>query len=283
VSEDPVLSIIIVNHRSEKYLSRCFASIRQSRYSLPWEIIVVDNPGPVGDVPVEFESRMHRLATSKRVGFGAACNFAAASARGDCLLFLNPDTYLSENAIQILYQFLQENPSAGIVGGRLVFPGGGFQASCRKFPSITNIWFSRQSLFTRYFASENTRYTLPDYDRPTKVDCMAGAMMMIRTELFRRLHGFDEQFFMYLEDIDLCHAAKRLGWDTVFVPEAEAEHAWGHSTGHYRFRRILWHHAAYWKYFRKHHSFLDAYVLLPLPLVGNCLLSLLIEFFTLRR
>ena len=182
-----------------------------------------------------------------------------------------------------LYETLQSDSEIGMVTGRLSYPDGHFQSSCRRFPTLRNLFFSRQSIPGRIFSHSVEAYTLPDYDRPTKVEAAAAALAIMPRELFDDLSGFDERFPLYLEDTDLCLRIHRKGKDIIYDPRAKAIHLWGHSTKHYRFRRIIWHHVSMWRYFAKHHRTIGAILLLLPLLIVNCLLSLMIELFTLHR
>ncbi len=279
----PRLSVIIINHRSEAILNDCLVSIDRSNHQPGTEIIVVDNPPNVLAAPkVELKNAVvKRVATKRRIGFAAACNLGVAEAVGDYLLFLNPDVKLEKTAIDRLYSTLKSSREVGIVTGRLTNVDGSFQPSCRRFPTLKNLFFSRGFFLRRWFKVSGGVYTLPDYPEITAVEAAAAAMMMIPKRLFDQLGGFDESFFLYMEDTDLCYRLAGRGYEILYVPGAEAVHLWGHSTGHYRFRRIIWHHISVWKYFQKHHKSIWRQAIL-LPLVsGNCLLSLICELLNL--
>jgi GT2 family glycosyltransferase len=279
------LSVIIVNHRSEAILNDCLLSIDRSDHQPRMEIIVVDNPPDVSAAP-KIKLRnvvVKRMAVKQRIGFAAACNLGADKAVGDYLLFLNPDVKLKKTAIDRLYSTLKSSREVGIVTGRLTNADGSFQPSCRRFPRPANLFFSRGFFLHRWFKVREGVYTLPDYPEITTVEAAAAAMMMIPKKLFDQLGGFDESFFLYMEDTDLCYRLAGKGYKILYVPGAEAVHLWGHSTDHYRFRRIIWHHVSAWRYFRKHHKSIRRQAIL-LPLVsGNCLLSLIRELFTLSK
>lgn len=248
------------------------------------EIIIVDNPADPEtgtDLP-EIDIPLRRVSTDGRLGFGAACNMGAKAASGDFLLFLNPDVQLAKEAIVHLFEALRSNSAAGIVVGRLTDADGVFQPSCRQFPTLGNLFFSRGSLLSRLADKTKRAYTLPDYEKTTTVDAAAAAMMMMARVDFERVGGFDESFFLYLEDTDLCRRLYDLARLTVYAPEARGIHLWGHSTGRYRFRRVLWHHRSVWRYFVKHNSSLPILVLLGPLLAVNCFLSLTFELFTFK-
>ncbi len=284
MTDQPDISIIIVNHRADKILGDCIAAASISTDGPSREIVIVDNPAD-GEPPTlasDDTVRIVRIPVTRRIGFGTACNIGAKEARGRYLVFLNPDVVVDSDAIGQMYRGLSSHPRAGIAVGRLTGPDGVFQITCRRFPTPTNLLFSHGSILYRLSKARRGDYMLPDYGDITEVDWGAAAMMMISREWFEKLSGFDENFFMYLEDTDLCYRLQREGGAVVYVPDARGVHLWGYSTRRYRFRRILWHHRSLWRYFVKHHRSFPRLAALGVLLPVNCLLSLLAELFTLR-
>ena len=139
------------------------------------------------------------------------------------------------------------------------------------FPTVNNLLFSRGSIFGRIFGGSN-RYTLPDSAELTAVPAVAGTMMMVRADLFRRLKGFDRRFFMYMEDTDFCYRLDRRGFSNLFAPGAGGIHAWATGSNVGRIKRAWWHHSSMWKYFMKHVPNLFSLVVLPAFLTINLLL-----------
>jgi len=283
LTDRPDISIIIVNHRADPILGECVAAAT-GETGPSREIIVVDNPAnaDISALDVPFGIRLTRIPVDRRVGFGTACNLGAKKASGKYLLFLNPDVVLVDDAVTELFDGLRGYSGAGIAVGRLVGPDGKFQPNCRRFLTPSRLFFSHGSILYRIFRVRRGDYLLPDYDQVTEVDWAGAALMMIERVWFDKLVGFDEDFFMYLEDTDLCYRLHREGGKIVFVPGAGGVHQWGYSTRPYRFRRILWHHRSLWRYFVKHRSSLPQLAALGVLLPLNCLLSLTAELFTLR-
>ncbi len=279
------LSIIIVNHRADAILPGCLAGIRASDRLPSCEVIIVDNPAEAdsGASILADGLTIRRMVLPGRVGFGAACNAGAAVATGRRLLFLNPDVCVDRPAIAELAETLARYRGVGIVAGRLTNADGSFQPTCRPFPTLRNLLFSRGSVLTRLRGQRSPAYSLPDFSGTTVVEASAAALLMMPKELFDRLGGFDPRFFLYLEDTDLCLRTRQAGYLVLFVPAAGAVHRWGYSTRHYRFRRIIWHHCSVWRYFRKHHRSVATGALLAPMLAANCLLSLSLELCTLGR
>ncbi len=264
------VSVIIVTHNSEPVLPDCLASLRQSFNGHQSQIITVDNGSTDNSLSV---LRRHFpgariIANRKNVGFATACNAGAQAATGDYLLFLNPDVNLDREAIEELIRTLKERRDAGIAAGRMRFPNGTFQATCRRLPRFSNLVFSRGSILSRLI-SNGTAYTLPDYRDVTPVPAASGTMMMIRRELFQSVGGFDSRFFMFMEDVDLCLRLRRLGHRHYFVPNAGGVHLWGQGSSARKFQRNWHHHLAIWKYFRKHHPSILTLFVLPFMLAAN--------------
>lgn len=280
----PDISIIVVNHRAEPVLRDCLQALSSSTTAFSREVIIVDNPPSIDPIlPEDYpDLNIRRMVVVKRCGFGKAANLGATEAVGRHLLFLNPDVIVEPGAVDALMNALAGRGEKVIAVGRLAFPDGRFQISCRRFPTIKNLLFSRQSVLARYFGLSNHAYDCPDFNEVTGVDWAAAAMMLISREVFRSLDGFDESFFMYLEDTDLCYRFGQNGGQVIFVPFARAVHLWGYSTSPYRFRRIVWHHQSVWRYFRKHCRSSVRLSLLAGLLAANGSLSLLLELVRLR-
>ena len=271
------VSIITVTHNSESVLPDFLSCLPAGLGGLTYELIVVDNESDTDPTPAIKAAFPEAtiIRRSHNVGFGAACNEGAGLARGEHLLFLNPDVTVDPGALGWLDQALRRDLRAGAVGGRLRFPDGTFQPTCRRFPTVSNMIFSRGSALGKLFRV-NTRYTLPDYETMTEVPAVAATMMMIRRDLFRRLRGFDRSFFMYMEDTDLCQRLVRRRRTNYFVPAAGGVHRWAEGGRAGRMRRAWWHHNSVWKYFIKHVPNAFSLVILPLFLTLNWLLILVV-------
>jgi len=285
LESSPQLSVIIVNHRAEAVIPECLKAIAQSDVSLAIETIVIDNPPSHESLSDTSNNNLNikRIPSEKRLGFAAACNLGARNASGDFFLFLNPDVIPDSSAIRILYRYLTAATEEKIVTGRLIDSDGNFQASCRRLPTLKNLFHSRGSILSRLSKKSTEGYTLPDYPEATRVEAAAAAMMMMSRETFGRLGGFDDTFFMYMEDTDLCYRAGQTGVEVIYIPDARGTHYWGYSTRHYRFRRIIWHHRSLWRYFMKHNDSAATRIWLFPMLWSNCFLSLILELFTLRK
>jgi len=271
------VSIIIVIHNSLPILEKSIRSVLVAAKSSVCRLIVVDNRSTDKSIDTVStlapEARIIRNESNR--GFAAACNQAAAVSDSQYLLFVNPDLEVDPGAIDTLVAFSTEQENIGAVAGRLRYPDGRFQANCRKLPDRTNIFLSRGSMLSRLF-SGGSPYTLGDTDEVCSVPAVAGTFMMIDRSVFLAVGGFDERFFMYMEDTDLCHRLNLSGLTNYFVPDAGAVHHWGCGSTAGRVKRSWMHHRSVWNYYLKH--FPDGYsvVLLPLLLAANFLFRALI-------
>ncbi|HEY3875474.1 MAG TPA: glycosyltransferase, partial [Candidatus Kapabacteria bacterium] len=232
------LSIVIVSYNVKDFLRGAIASVKRSLAAggLDGEIIIVDNnsaDGSVAMVRSEFpDVLLHALDAN--LGFGRANNIALREAKGDYMLLLNPDTILGEDTLSTMLAFLREHPEAGLAGCKLLNGDGTFQLSCRRgFPtpwaSFTKLFglarlFPNSKLFARY------NLTFLPVDETYEVDALGGAFMMLSRPALEASHGFDEDFFMYGEDLDLCYRVKQSGFNVFYVPTTATVHFKGEST-----------------------------------------------------
>jgi len=267
------VSIIIVTHNSLPVLETCLKHLQVAAESIQHEIIVVDNNS--SDNSPTFvknfcpQAKLHLNRQNK--GFASACNTGAELAESALLLFLNPDLFLDQPSITELLNGYSRSERVGVVVGRLRFPDGKFQPTCRRLPTISNILFSRRGVIG-LFSKENSRYTLPDYDKITAVPAAAATLLMISKKLFKQIGRFDERFFMYMEDTDLSKRLVMAGFKNYFVPAAGAVHDWGEGSQAGALKRSFYHHMSLYRYFSKHRQDWLARFVFPLPLLVNFIL-----------
>lgn len=188
------------------------------------------------------------IAHEENIGFAAGNNLAleamgfGSAATPRHILFLNPDTRVVGDALGTMVRFLDALPAAGAVGPRLVHGDGSFQHSAFAFPGLAQLLLDFFPIHRRLLDSAlNGRYPRRRYEaaQPFMVDHPLGAALMVRGSTLSRVGGFDERFFMYCEEIDLCQRIKQEGWDIYCVPEAEIVHLVGQSTGQFRERMFV--------------------------------------------
>jgi GT2 family glycosyltransferase len=231
----PELSIIVVNWNSAEFVRRCVDSIRKQTTGLTYEILVVDNASFDGceQVLQKHAPEVMYIQSDKNLGFAKANNYAFQAARGTSLLFLNPDTEIVGTAIALLYRALQQLPGAGAVGARLLNADGSLQTSCiQSFPTILNQALDSEYLRRKWPESMlwGTRPLLHEDGLPEEVEAICGACLMIKTDVFERIGGFSEDYFMYAEDMDLCYKVQKAGYKNYYVPESGVIHFGGSSS-----------------------------------------------------
>jgi N-acetylglucosaminyl-diphospho-decaprenol L-rhamnosyltransferase len=261
------LVVITVSYNTRELLADCLQSVLDGlqRSGLSGEMWVVDNASADGSpemVRDRFPS-VRLVAHHENLGFAAGNNLALQQMGfdqrlvGRHVLFLNPDTRVLGDALGEMVRFLDSTPDAGAVGARLIHGDGSFQHSAFAFPGLTQILFDFFPLHHRLLHSRlNGRYAqwLYKAGQPFPVDHPLGAALMVRGETLTQVGTFDERFFMYCEEIDLCRRIKAGGWQIYCLPRAEIVHWVGQSTRQFRDRMFV----ALWRsrflLFEKHHG-----------------------------
>jgi len=226
------LSIIIVNYQDKDKLSRCLDSIRQADLGgLSYEVILVDNASGDDLSGLSTGQANWRLIQSpKNLGMGGGNNLGIGEAAGEYILILNPDTIIRKDAIPVLWRYLKEHPDTGLVGPKLLYPDGQLQHSCSRFPDFF-MPVLRRTFMGDFFKSWRDRFTMNDFDHSSirEVDWLMGSCLMFRKQIPLVSGGifsplFDERYFMYFEDTDLCRQAWTKGLKVIYNPEAVLTH-----------------------------------------------------------
>jgi len=208
----PDLSVIIVSYNTVDFLGRCLNSVA-SQSNITWEVIVVDNCSQDGS-PDFLRKKfpwVKLIANDRNFGFSRANNQALKICKGRYVYYLNPDTEVQPNAFRKMVDFMDSHPEVGLAGTRLIYPDGSLQ------PSVEH----------RYPGQRYTKNELKGLKGD--IAWVLGASMIVRRTLIRTLEGFDEHFFLYGEDLDLCLRIRRAGWRIGHIPEAEVIHWEGQS------------------------------------------------------
>jgi GT2 family glycosyltransferase len=189
-------------------------------------------------------------------GFSANVNRGVAQTSGDYVVIANPDTDAAPDAVQILRDFAAARPRCGIAGPQLRYPDGRWQPSRRRFPTVRGTLVRRTPLryFARPFERQRDHYLLDERPvEPVEADWMLAAFLLLRREMLDELGGFDEQFRLYGEDIDLCYRAAKAGWERWYVPAAIVTHLYAAVIDRKLLtRRTLWHWRGIARFVRKH-------------------------------
>lgn len=235
---DIELSIIIVNWNTCQLLCECLSSIHQFYHDMNWEVIVVDNDSSDNSserVRTEFPWAQV-IESSENLGFARANNLGYARAQGRHILFLNPDTSFINDSLKQCINFYDQSPNAGLVGCRLLNSDLTLQPGCYMFPGLFAYTFINLGLHILLPCPLRRNWMLKnsDFDDILKVDWMRGAFMLISREKLERIGMFDEQIFMYGEDMDLCLRAKQRDYQNYYFPHTQIIHH-GNQSGQIRF------------------------------------------------
>ncbi len=231
----PSCSIIIVAYNSCDFLPACLKSVRDACEGVESQIIVLDNGSSEPILPEikKFFPEVLWIDSKENLGFGKGCNLAEKQATKPYLFFINPDTIISKNAFHEMLQFMEEHPDAGTVGCRILNEDGSLQWACRRsFPTIVSAvskTIGLAALFPKNKTLASYNMTYADPDEMTEVDAISGSFFCMRRDLYEKLGGFDEDFFMYGEDLDLCFRAKVAGCKNYYTPSTNILHFKGQS------------------------------------------------------
>lgn len=228
-----------MNYNVKDFLSQCISSIHKSITDLRYEIIVVDNASTDGSKEIFSElSNQNKnflyLYSPQNLGFGKANNIGFDKAKGKYTLILNPDTLIEPDTLQVMFDYMESNPDIGTSGCKVLNLDGTFQSACRRgFPTPWASFcklFGLQKLFpkSKLFAKYNLSYL--NENETNDIDALIGAFMFTRTDVLKQINGFDENFFMYGEDLDLCYRIKQKGYRVSYFPRTTITHFKGESS-----------------------------------------------------
>ncbi len=254
------LSIVIVSWNVRKDITNCISSLSVNPPVCSFETIVVDNAssdGSAQEIREQFPE-VTCVANDQNYGFAAANNQGIKLAKGEYLLFLNPDTIVRSGSLDPLVTFMDSNKDVGACGPKLLNEDGSTQRSVRKFPSYRGALY--RFTFLKYFKIFKNSYRswlMRDFDHQSRIDVnqLMGAALLVRKSIIDEIGGFDENFFMYYEEVDLCYRIKKHGWRIVFLPQASITHLGGRSSQQIPAAKRIMMLRSLLKYFRKNHGF----------------------------
>src|SRR3984957_5592969 len=230
------LSIIIVNWNSTDYLRRCLGSIYRETKGISIEVVVVDNASSDDScarlIRGEFPSVVFHCS-DKNLGFARGSNLGYDLSAGEVLLFLNPDTEIQSDVFTRMVKELDSDSSAGAMGSRLLNSDGSLQTSCiQSYPTILNQLLDSEFLRNRFPTSAlwGMQPLFARAANPACVDVISGACLMVKREVFAQVGKFDDSYFMYVEDIDLCRRITGAGYTIHYMNDCEVIHHGGKSS-----------------------------------------------------
>ena len=275
----PEISAILVNYNAGPELAAALRSIQDDCSTLGWEAVVVDNASTDGsDGVAQTFPHTTLVRNTGNVGFGRAVNQAVAVSNAPLLLLMNPDCRLVPGAVSVLRAALVAEPSCAVAGPRILDPDGTVQGSARGDPDMLTGLFGRTGVLRALmpFLAVARRNVLAHDDdlgdEPTAVvDWLSGACMLVRRDAFLAAGGFDERFFLYWEDADLCRRLRSRGYHIRYAPKATAVHQVGRSSQTARRSSIRAFHASAYLYYATH---VAPNALSPRRLVARALLGI---------
>jgi N-acetylglucosaminyl-diphospho-decaprenol L-rhamnosyltransferase len=246
------IAAVVVNYNAGPALCECVASLEAEAVS---EIVVVDNGSVDGSMALlaRRSPRAKPIACTRNLGYGGGANLGARASKAPYLLVCNPDLVVSPGAVSRLAAVLDESPTVALAGPMLRQVSGEVYPSGREFPSMAE---SVGHGFVGLFWGGNPwtlRYRRigQEQHRPRIADWVSGAFFLARRDAFDEVGGFDERYFMYVEDVDLCWRLHEAGWEIAYEPGAEVVHQQGLSTSRHPYRMLAAHHRSMWRFARQ--------------------------------
>ena len=243
------VAAVVVSYNVADLLVRCVASLRADGVE---RIVVVDNASADRSVAAirAADPGVEVLALSENLGYGAGANRGVARTDEPFVLVMNPDVEVEPGSTKVLLDALAADPGLGVVGPGIETPDGDLYPSARTFPALGD---AAGHAFLHFVWPSNPfsrRYRMLDWDHgeARDVDWVAGTYLLARRQAWDQVGGFDEAFFMYMEDVDLCWRLHRAGWRVGYEPAARIRHAIGRSTDQTPYRMIAAHHRSLLRY-----------------------------------
>ena len=226
------VSAVMLNFNSKYFPKMCVEAFYRAKMDFDFEFIGVDNasndPISVGYMEkAEKEGLIKMIKSKHNLGFGGGNNLGAKNAHGKYILILNPDIFVNEDSIQKMVDYMDEHPDVGILGPKLVYPDGTIQDSCRRNMSFIDLVLKRTFLGNLpMFKKRVEKYTMVDFDHSEirEVNLLVGACFIIPRDVYEKVGGFDERYFLFMEDFDLCREISKLGKKVIYFPKVEVTH-----------------------------------------------------------
>jgi hypothetical protein len=253
----PLLSIIIVTWNSEKFIKNCLTSIFNTKGSIDFEVMVIDNASQDGTIKIinEFKSEVKLICNQKNLGYAKGNNQGIEITSGEYILLLNPDVELKEKCLQLMLDFMEKHTDIDGLGPQLLNLNGTIQPSCREFPDFSILlWeisglsflFPKSKIFGRW------RMGYFDFQSSREVDQPMGSCLLLRRKTLENAGVLDENFPIFFNDVDLCYRIKKDGGKLYFFPEAKAFHYKGGSTQKVKPEMIASAHLSFFKFLFKY-------------------------------
>ena len=227
-----MITVIIVSYNTVELLRKCLWELFAQTITTELEVFVVDNNSADDSVQMVQEEfpQVKLIVNRDNRGFAAANNQAWHRSSGEYILLLNPDAYVRSQAVDFCLDFMATHPQCGLCGGRLIKEDGTLDPSARKFPNFINKLFTLSGLMDRFpHSALFAGHEFGNFNHKTvmEVDWVPGTFCLCRRSMLQETGFFDERFYIYFEETDLCRTAKKKGWKVYFYPDAEVVHVGG--------------------------------------------------------
>ncbi|MBU1992224.1 MAG: glycosyltransferase family 2 protein [Patescibacteria group bacterium] len=225
------VSCVIVNYNTKYFPRMCLEHLEKSKCGFDFEIIFVDNASH--DESLEFLEKAYKdgkiklIKSNKNLGFGGGNNLGAKNAEGKYILIMNPDIFVEPDTLQKMVDYMEKHQDTGVLGPKLIYYNGTVQDSCRRHMNYLTLIAKRtflkkippfKGMYEKYVMND------ADYTQTREVDLLVGACFMIPRKVYEQVGGFDERYFLFMEDFDLCREIHKKGHKIVYFPETQVLH-----------------------------------------------------------
>jgi N-acetylglucosaminyl-diphospho-decaprenol L-rhamnosyltransferase len=254
------IDIVIVNWNSGNFLRNCINSVIKNKSEFVSSVIIVDNGSVDGSKCVENNGDLNIkiIELFKNTGFAKACNIGAKYCKSDLILFLNPDTLITDNTFPRVIKFLDrpDNAQIGVLGVKSIGQDNQVNRHCARIPNPLTLLFESTGL-SRFSSIHFPPTALVNFDHETScyVDHVIGAFYLVRAHLFKELGGFDERYFVYMEDIDFSYRLKKSGYKIYYMAEVSLFHQCGGSSKNVKAARLYYSLSSKLKFSKKWFNF----------------------------
>jgi len=252
-----VLSIIFIYYNTPNEILNALKSLPEAINKINYEVLILNNASPK-PLPKEVKNfkNVNIINSKRNLGYGGGINFAAKNAKGTYLLVVNPDVIFIKNSIKLMVEKLESESSAGVLGPQIIDTEGNILLVGNGWPFLPGglfIFSFINKLFPNNYFSK--KYFIKDMDRKheKEIETVCGACMMFRKSVFKEIGGFDERFFLYFEETDICYRIKKAGHKVLFSPKAQIIHLVSKSTSYKKFIQREFEKSRF-KFFKKYHG-----------------------------
>ncbi|UCC38298.1 MAG: glycosyltransferase family 2 protein [Candidatus Aminicenantes bacterium] len=266
----PELSIIIVSFNDKSHLEECLSSIEENAQDMDLEILIADNNSLDGSQEFIKQNypKIKLIANEENVGFAVALNRGIRESKGEFFLFLNTDAVIYPNALSLLLEELKINPRLGAIGPALLRGENAYQVSFGMRVSFIS------QIVQKHFLNPFYKLKLKSIQKRNEVGWLSAACFMTRREVLEDVGLFDENFFLYFEDIDLCYRIRKKGWSLLFFPQARVFHRGGASTQRDKVSSRFEYRKSQLYFYQKHNSKVSLFLLRLYFVLNFCFIRL---------